>query len=70
MLAQDEATSAVWGMPGRVTEAGIAAATLPVTSLAEALMQRVTAGRAAKTLAAHRPQRALTSRREVLNGMY
>jgi two-component system chemotaxis response regulator CheB len=30
VLAQDEATSAVWGMPGRVSAAGIANATLPL----------------------------------------
>ncbi len=70
VLAQDEATSAVWGMPGRVTEAGIAAATLPVTALAEALQQRVYAGRTAKTLPARETQHALTGRREVLHGMY
>ena len=33
VLAQDEATSAVWGMPGRVTEAGIASATLPLEAI-------------------------------------
>jgi two-component system chemotaxis response regulator CheB len=34
VLAQDEATSAVWGMPGRVSEAGIASATLPLSAIA------------------------------------
>ena len=34
VLAQDEATSAVWGMPGRVSEAGIANATLPLWGIA------------------------------------
>lgn len=70
VLAQDEATSAVWGMPGRVTEAGIAAATLPVSALADALQQRVSVGRAAKTAPAHRERYALTARREVVHGMY
>ena len=37
VLAQDEASSAVWGMPGKVTEAGIASATLPLGAIAEAL---------------------------------
>ena len=45
VLAQDEATSAVWGMPGRVSEAGIASATLPLWGIAGALKQRVSAGR-------------------------
>jgi len=45
VLAQDEATSAVWGMPGRVSEAGIASATLPLWGIASALKQRVSAGR-------------------------
>ncbi len=47
VLAQDEASSAVWGMPGKVTEAGIASATLPLAAIAEALNKRVNAGRLA-----------------------
>lgn len=47
VLAQDEASSAVWGMPGRVSEAGIASATLPLAALGGALEQRVNAGRRA-----------------------
>ena len=43
MIAQDEASSAVWGMPGRVTQAGIAEATVPLQGLAGALMERVPA---------------------------
>jgi two-component system chemotaxis response regulator CheB len=45
VLAQDEASSAVWGMPGRVTEAGIASATLPLLELAAELTRRVWKGR-------------------------
>jgi two-component system chemotaxis response regulator CheB len=41
VLAQDEATSAVWGMPGRVAKAGLAQAQVPLPALAAALMQRV-----------------------------
>ncbi|MDP9038312.1 MAG: chemotaxis response regulator protein-glutamate methylesterase [Acidobacteriota bacterium] len=41
VIAQDEATSAVWGMPGRVFEAGIVRRLLPVQQIAEELMQRV-----------------------------
>jgi two-component system chemotaxis response regulator CheB len=48
VLAQDEATSAVWGMPGRVTEAGIASATLPLPAIAGALRRRVDAGRSSE----------------------
>jgi two-component system chemotaxis response regulator CheB len=44
VMAQDEATSAVWGMPGRVSEAGIASLTLPLWGIAGALKQRVGAG--------------------------
>ena len=43
VIAQDEATSAVWGMPGRVSRAGIAAATLPLREIARDLVQRVSA---------------------------
>ncbi|WP_158945035.1 chemotaxis response regulator protein-glutamate methylesterase [Granulicella sp. S190] len=45
VLAQDEYSSAVWGMPGKVTEAGIASATLPLAEIAGALQQRVCTGR-------------------------
>ena len=48
VLAQDEATSAVWGMPGRVSESGIANATLPLWGIASALKQRISVGRAAR----------------------
>ena len=44
VLAQDEETSAVWGMPGRVVREGLASATLPLGSLAEAVLHRVRAG--------------------------
>ncbi|HXC94699.1 MAG TPA: chemotaxis-specific protein-glutamate methyltransferase CheB [Edaphobacter sp.] len=44
VLAQDKITSAVWGMPGRVSTAGIANATLPLWGIANALRQRVAAG--------------------------
>ena len=45
VLAQDEATSAVWGMPGRVFEAGLAREPLPLNALAGELTRRVNAGR-------------------------
>lgn len=37
MLAQDQASSVVWGMPGAVVKAGLAAETLPVGGLASAI---------------------------------
>ena len=40
VLAQDEASSAVWGMPGRVVTAGVAMA-LPLSAMADALRERV-----------------------------
>jgi two-component system chemotaxis response regulator CheB len=39
VLTQDAATSAVWGMPGRVFEAGISHHPLPLSALAGALTQ-------------------------------
>lgn len=40
VLAQDEATSAVWGMPGRVFDAGIAQRLLPLEEIADELIAR------------------------------
>ena len=45
ILAQDEATSVVWGMPGSVTNAGLADAVLPLNGVASHLISRVTGGR-------------------------
>lgn len=38
-LAQDEATSVVWGMPGALTQAGLAHRVLPISTLAPALIE-------------------------------
>jgi two-component system chemotaxis response regulator CheB len=65
VLAQDEATSAVWGMPARVSEAGIASATLPLWGIASALKERVNAGQAARSYAPS--QKSLM--REMPNGL-
>jgi two-component system chemotaxis response regulator CheB len=70
VLAQDEATSAVWGMPGRVSEAGIASATLPLWALAGELEQRVSAGRAMRSEPRLHGSDALSVRREVMHGLY
>ncbi|MCJ2136577.1 chemotaxis-specific protein-glutamate methyltransferase CheB [Methylobacterium sp. J-026] len=42
VLAQDEATSTVWGMPGSVARAGLAEAVLPLSDLAAALRTLIT----------------------------
>lgn len=43
ILAQDEATSVVWGMPGFVARAGIAESVLPLDHVAQAIIDRVPA---------------------------
>jgi two-component system chemotaxis response regulator CheB len=70
VLAQDEATSAVWGMPGRVTEAGVAQATLPLDAIAREVNQRVKAGRLASTSVALQSTETTGSRREMAHGLY
>lgn len=70
VLAQDEATSAVWGMPGRVVQAGIACAVLPVTAIADALRQRVRGNHGVGPGLTARAAVAPARRREVMHGMY
>ena len=50
LLAQDEASSVVWGMPRAVSQAGLADETLPLESIANELMQRAATGRRAGAL--------------------
>ncbi|SDT75816.1 protein-glutamate methylesterase/protein-glutamine glutaminase [Actinoplanes derwentensis] len=45
VLAQDEATSVVWGMPGAVVGAGLADEIVPLDKIAGALLNRVRVGR-------------------------
>jgi two-component system chemotaxis response regulator CheB len=45
VLAQDAASSAIWGMPGAVVEAGIADAVLPPAALGSELVRRIQAFR-------------------------
>lgn len=45
VLAQDEATSVVWGMPGAVAGAGMADGIFPLESIAAELIQRAQTGR-------------------------
>jgi two-component system chemotaxis response regulator CheB len=66
VLAQDEATSAVWGMPGRVAREGLAAAVVALPELAGALVLRVQAGGAHEVRASRRPAEAA---REVMYGV-
>ncbi len=48
VLAQDEATSVVWGMPGAVASEGLADAVLPLGGIAAEISRRVAAGRRAE----------------------
>jgi two-component system chemotaxis response regulator CheB len=45
VLAQDEATSIVWGMPGFIARAGLANAILPLNQIAGEIVRRVHFGR-------------------------
>jgi two-component system chemotaxis response regulator CheB len=69
VLAQDEASSAVWGMPGRVAEAGIAAAVLPLDALARQINHRVSVGRS-RNLDALSGSSITPRRREVSHDLY
>ncbi|MBY0280435.1 chemotaxis response regulator protein-glutamate methylesterase [Candidatus Binatia bacterium] len=51
VVAQDEATSVVWGMPGFVARAGLADRVLPLQAIAGEIVNRVRHGRAAGTAA-------------------
>lgn len=42
LLAQDEASSVVWGMPGAVVQAGLADAVLPLADISDQLLRDVT----------------------------
>ena len=52
VLAQDEKSSVVWGMPGAVVDAGLADEVLPLNQLAEAVVRRAHIGRASAPLTA------------------
>ena len=45
VIAQDRATSVVWGMPGQVAEAGLAESVLPVSEIGAEIVRRVMASR-------------------------
>ena len=44
VIAQDEESSVVWGMPGAVATAGPCSAVLPITELAPYIMRHATRG--------------------------
>ena len=44
VVAQDEATSVVWGMPGAVAEAGLCSAVLPLKELAQRIAKVASEG--------------------------
>ena len=44
IVAQDETTSVVWGMPGYVARAGLADRVLPLNCIAAEIVQRVSRG--------------------------
>jgi two-component system, chemotaxis family, protein-glutamate methylesterase/glutaminase len=41
VIAQDEATSVVWGMPGFVARAGLADKVVPISQVADEILRRV-----------------------------
>ena len=45
LLAQDEATSVVWGMPGAVAQAGLCSAILPLSGIAAKVLDIFRTGR-------------------------
>jgi two-component system, chemotaxis family, protein-glutamate methylesterase/glutaminase len=55
LVAQDEATSVVWGMPGAVAGAGLADLILPLDRIAAELVQRAGVGRLPRLPAAVKP---------------
>jgi two-component system chemotaxis response regulator CheB len=50
VLAQDEASSVVWGMPGAVSRAGLANRVLPLNELAVEINRRIPSGAGAGQL--------------------
>lgn len=51
VVAQDEASSVVWGMPGAVVKAGLADRVLPLREIAAEIARRVASGRRRATVA-------------------
>jgi len=55
VVAQDEKTSVVWGMPRAVAEAGLAGRVLPLESIAQELQRAATYGRTSAAFAGSAP---------------
>ena len=53
VVAQDQASSVVWGMPGAVAGAGLADAVLPLTDIGSYLTTRVAAPSVAQAKVVH-----------------
>ncbi|MBS1798971.1 MAG: chemotaxis-specific protein-glutamate methyltransferase CheB [Acidobacteria bacterium] len=70
VLAQDEATSAVWGMPGRVVEAGVAASPLPLHALAREVNIRAGYARSIATSVTEGSLRPRRQNEVVANGLF
>ena len=68
VLVQDQSSSAVWGMPGRVAEAGLAMAMLPLETMAGELV-RLTMARSNKEAFAGYEVSSQASRLELDNGL-
>lgn len=59
VLAQDEASSVVWGMPGAVARAGLAQELLPPDALADRIQEALRGGADRRTAPARPPRRLL-----------
>ncbi|MBM4246978.1 MAG: chemotaxis response regulator protein-glutamate methylesterase [Deltaproteobacteria bacterium] len=62
VLAQDEATSVVWGMPGFVARAGLAERILPLKSIATEITNRVRSSRGATAALRQAPMKGSGAR--------
>src|SRR3954467_15645578 len=54
VVVQDQATSVVWGMPGAISQAGLADEVLPLDRIAEAITRHLTLGAAPATTSSTR----------------
>lgn len=69
VIAQDQASSAVWGMPGRVSRGGVAEAAVPLGMLAHELRKRAEAGRDVREKNRYTDLSGVQGRQEVRHGM-
>jgi two-component system chemotaxis response regulator CheB len=70
ILAQDESTSAVWGMPGRVAEAGITAGIMSIPDMAREVNSRVSSIRSLRPQTPTHDPMLLRACGEAAHGMY